>query len=138
MKGMIDPEYLDVLAFNTKFDLPMSVNKATRLLPKDMRNRLKFMNEELDELKEAVATGDMVGICDAMVDLVYVIKGTAVMMGLPWEQLWDAVHRANMAKINTGKSVDHKIGIAKPEGWVGPESDIQDILLQHGYAGDDA
>jgi len=131
----IDAEFRDVASFNKKFDLPVKEGAPKLLGAKAMRDRLKFMNEELDELKEAVALRDMVAQCDALVDLVYVIKGTAVMMGIPWEQVWAAVQESNMNKINTGVSVDHKIGIAKPAGWVSPEPKIAKILRTAGYQG---
>lgn len=130
----VDHEFLDVDSFNRKFGLPIS-SVPVLLGAKEMRDRLKFMNEELDELKDAVSLRDIVAQCDALVDLVYVVKGTAVMMGLPWELIWQAVQQANMAKVNTGVSKDHKIGISKPEGWVGPESLIARILAEAGYKG---
>ena len=36
---------------------------------------------------------------DALIDLTYVAMGTAYMMGLPWQDLWDEVQRANMSKV---------------------------------------
>jgi len=67
--------------------------------------RLKFLQEELDEFARDHAAGDMHGAADALVDLAYVLHGTALMMGLPWAALWDEVQRAKTA----ATSVSHQI-----------------------------
>lgn len=61
---------------------------------------------------------------DALVDLVYVVKGTAAMMGLPWRALWDDVNGANMRKEpgETHRKMGFGADIRKPEGWVGPKT----------------
>ena len=90
-----------------------------------MRARMLFLNEEVNELREAVILEDIVGAADALADLVYVALGTAYLMGLPFDGIWAAVQKANMAK-QPGMT---KRGMAndavKPEGWVGPEAEIQ-------------
>lgn len=86
--------------------------------------RYDFMQEELYEYEDAARLGDIVGIADALADLIYVALGTAYQMGLPFEAIWDAVHEANMQKV-PGKT-KRKIGndAMKPLGWVGPEAKI--------------
>ncbi len=127
-KGM----YEDVAEFNHKFNLPMP-NKVTPLDKKTMEYRLGFLAEELSETIEAAEKGDMSGIADGLVDLVYVAIGTAIFMGLPWHELWDEVQRANMAKVPCLRPEDskrnNKYDIIKPEGWVPP--DIEGILISH-------
>lgn len=71
---------------------------------------------------------------DALIDLVYVAKGTAVMMGLPWDMLWDDVQRANMSKeAGVGKR-GHLVDCIKPPGWVPPQT--HEILQLAGYRDD--
>ena len=93
-----------------------------------MRARMLFLNEEVNELREAALLDDIVGAADALADLVYVALGTAYLMGLPFNDIWDAVQRANMAK-QPGMT---KRGMAndaiKPEGWVGPEARIEAVI----------
>lgn len=93
-----------------------------------MLNRLFFLAEEIGELHEAADSKDIVGAADALADLVYVALGTAYLMGLPFNDIWTAVHRANMAK-QPGVT---KRGMAndaiKPEGWVGPEAQILEAI----------
>jgi predicted HAD superfamily Cof-like phosphohydrolase len=88
-------------------------------------NRYDFLMEELLELESAHAMGDIVGAADALADLVYVALGTAYQMGIPMNQVWAAVQRANMAKVPGVTKRNMGNDATKPDGWVGPEADIQ-------------
>ena len=125
-----DAEIRDVRQFHLKFG--QIVGKSPGFLAKaKLLERIAFLQEELDELKAAAETNDIALQADALVDLVYVAKGTAVMMGLPWVSLWDDVQRANMAKI---KGLTHRgtaFDVAKPPGWVPPKT--LEILTDFGY-----
>lgn len=117
-------ERADVLAFQQKFNVPMA--KEPSFLDREAFNfRWKFMQEELNEFVTAHNEGDMHGAADALVDLAYVLHGTALMMGLPWPMLWSEVQRANMAKERATSASQSKRGTAldviKPEGWKGPD-----------------
>lgn len=113
-----DCMFEDVGVFHHKFGLPHAScsDDAHCLLttgieprmpdPALMEFRLKFGREEQRELEEAVAAGDIASAADALVDIVYIALGTAQIMGLPWQELWDEVQRANMAKERCG--IDHK------------------------------
>lgn len=74
---------------------------------------------------------DLAGQADALVDLVYVALGTAVMMGLPWQELWSDVHAANLRKVRGRTKRDMPLDLMKPEGWVGPQT--ASILGHHGW-----
>jgi predicted HAD superfamily Cof-like phosphohydrolase len=113
----------DVLAFQQKFDIPMSPQPA--FLDEEAETfRVKFMQEELDEFQEACEQLDLQKAADALVDLVYVVHGTALMMGLPWDRLWAEVQRANMAKVRATSLDQSKrkstLDVIKPEGWQAP------------------
>jgi predicted HAD superfamily Cof-like phosphohydrolase len=96
--------------------------------------RLRLIEEEHTELKTAFALQDMPAVADAMADLIYVIVGSALELGIPLDKVWDAVQNANLTKIDpeTGlvtKRADGKV--TKPIGWQPP--DIARILLDSGY-----
>lgn len=63
--------------------------------------RVAFIQEELDELKEALANNDMVEVLDALIDLQYFLDGTFLAFGV--QKYKDAafleVHRSNMSKL---------------------------------------
>lgn len=121
--------YEDVCAFHEKFGLTYN-GKPRNLDMQTMNFRRIFLQEELTEFGLAAENNDMEGMADALVDLVYVAMGTAYMMGLPWQQLWDEVQRANMTKVRADNETQSKRGssldVIKPAGWKAP--DIKGVL----------
>jgi len=116
-------DHLDVALFHHKFKVPVASDPSF-LGPKTFEFRFRFMHEELAEFHLAHSKGDMEGAADALIDLAYVIHGTAHMMGLPWPALWEEVQRANMSKVRATSPDQSKRGSAldviKPEGWEPP------------------
>lgn len=101
-----------------------------------MMFRIKFMQEELEEFIKGYAEGDIAQCADALIDLQYVVNGTAHLMGLPWQELWDDVQRANMTKQRAAADgSDSKRGssfdVIKPPGWQGPNTG--EILKKYGF-----
>jgi len=91
---------------------------------------LAMLQEELNELKEAVTTGDTVGIFDALMDLKFVLIGSCGKFGLtPAEQVrgFEYVLVANEHKPAV-KNAEGKI--VKPVDWYkyAPEAKLQKIL----------
>ena len=141
-----DKELLDVAAFHHKFGVPINTS-VTEISNELLRDRVNFILEEFSELIEDAGLQltydidtlevhphnpkDLPGIADALIDLVYVIKGTALILGLPWEELWDDVHRANMQKVRYEDETGHKFGIGKPDGWQPPQT--VRILMKDGW-----
>lgn len=147
-------EFQDVRDFHQKFEL-LCFDKPARLTKRKLVERVEFMLEELLEFTQSagldmqvtrdedgewyshvepglsVEEQDMAGQADALVDLVYVALGTAVMLGLPWDWLWDDVQRANMAKVRGMTKRGHAVDVTKPPGWQGPQT--QRILDLAGY-----
>lgn len=130
--------YDDVLEFSQKFNLPLPTTPA--LLPMDVAlYREHFLREEVAEFKQACLELDLPKAADALVDVVYVAMGTATLMGLPWQSLWDEVQRANLSKERTRSVMDsllrtgrgHVLDIVKPIGWVPP--DIRKVLVAAGW-----
>lgn len=58
------------------------------------------MQEELNELKEAIENKDLIEIADALCDLQYVLSGAVLEFGLgeKFVQLFNEVQRSNMSK----------------------------------------
>lgn len=112
--------YEDVKAFHAKLGLP--VGDRPRLLePSDYKFREDFLIEELTEFRQAHARGDLADVADALVDLAYVVLGTALWMGLDWEAHWAAVQAANMAKERGQGRRGHTYDAVKPPGWRPPD-----------------
>ena len=62
--------------------------------------RVSLIDEELQELKEAIAEKDMVEIADALCDIQYVLSGAILEFGLgeKFPALFNEVQRSNMSK----------------------------------------
>ncbi len=125
----------NVHEFHEKFGLPLGTEDQLTGDKHAQEFRVKFLQEELDELKEALDAGDRTKAFDALLDLAYVAYGTALFMGVDsaqWAAGMRAVHNCNMAKVRVAKAEDSKRGSAfdvkKPEGWIGPEARLEEIL----------
>lgn len=127
-----------VKEFNDKFDIGEQTMEGTmRYLLKYAvaAYRSQFLREETEEFSDAYRNYDIVGQFDALLDIVYVAQGTALMMGITLDQ-WNAgmavVHASNMLKVRAQSAGESKRGIAidvvKPAGWVGPEAALEMIL----------
>lgn len=102
--------------------------KPTFEMPVSMQQRLDFMEEEIHELSDAHSNMDLVGVADALADLVYVALGTAHMLGIPFDEVFKVVHAANMQKQRGMTKRGMVFDAIKPAGWVGPEAEIAAIL----------
>lgn len=99
--------------FHRKFEIavgdgPSVPEEGTRQL------RVRLIQEEFDELKEAMATQDLAGVAKELADLLYVVYGTAVSYGVDMDPVFREVHRSNLSKVGGYKRADGK--------WVKPAS----------------
>jgi len=126
-----DKELEDVRAFHQKFNFIDSGHIPVHATKRKLNERAECMQEELDEFKAAIETQNLADQADALIDLVYFAKGTAVILGLPWEQLWDDVQRANISKERGITKRGHAFDVIKPEGWQAPNG--MKLLTDAGY-----
>ncbi len=105
MKKYNEPNALnDVAKFHDTFDLPI-LDKPMIPDSKRCELRVSLLQEELNELKQAIDDNDIVEIADALCDLQYVLSGAVLEFGLAdkFKDLFDEVQRSNMSK--TCKSI---------------------------------
>jgi predicted HAD superfamily Cof-like phosphohydrolase len=62
------------------------------------RLRTLLIDEELAEFRNAGEAQDMVGVADALADLLYAVYGAAVEYGIDLEPVFKEIHRSNMSK----------------------------------------
>ncbi|MGR6088997.1 hypothetical protein ACU4IU_00375 [Brevibacterium sp. CSND-B09] len=62
----------------------------------------------------------MTDLADSIVDMVYILIGTAHAYGFDFDELWGAVHRNNLTKIDPETGLVLKVNgkVQKPEGYV--------------------
>ena len=84
--------------------------------------RVALIEEELEEFKEAISRNDIVGVGDALADLLYVVYGSGAAFGLDLDLCFQEVHKSNMTKVmSNGKVLKNESGkIMKPESYVPP------------------
>lgn len=90
---------------------------------KARQRRYNLITEEATELLEGE---DATNQLDAFLDLLYVVLGTGVEMGLSYEQVtegFDEVHRSNMSKLDKdGKPTYREDGkLLKPDTYKKPD-----------------
>ena len=90
--------------------------------------RLELIQEELEELSDAVADRDMIQIADALTDLLYVVYGAGHAFGLDLDECFEEVHRSNMSKLGeNGRPIHREDGkVMKGPGFFEP--DLENIL----------
>jgi predicted HAD superfamily Cof-like phosphohydrolase len=90
----------DVAEFHRTFHLPV-LDAPAIPGPDRCALRVNLLQEELDELKEAIEQNDITGVADALSDLQYVLSGAVLEFGLggKFKALFDEVQRSNMSKV---------------------------------------
>lgn len=96
-----------------------------RLIDEEVNKELKpaldlyLANPTLENLAE---------VADGAVDAVYVILQLCVTLAIPFDKVWDEIHKSNMAKVlPTGEVLRRADGkILKPFGWLRP--DVWNVL----------
>ena len=123
---MTDEQHM-VMEFHRRFGIavesaPTVAAEATQAL------RVRLIQEEFDELKEALDRHNLSAIAKELADLLYVVYGTAVSYGIDMEPVFREVHRSNMSKVGGHKREDGK--------WIKPAhyspASIEPILTAQG------
>lgn len=107
-----------VAEFHKTFNAP--ILDTPQIPSKERSNlRVELLQEELNELKQAIADNDIVEIADALCDLQYVLSGAVLEFGLgeKFVTLFNEVQRSNMSKAcATQQEADETIAFYKEKG----------------------
>jgi predicted HAD superfamily Cof-like phosphohydrolase len=97
------------------------------------RGRCNYVTEAIEDWLDKYNNGRWIpgaphdpSVADALADLAYVTVGANVAWGLPAAEVFDEVHRSNMAKQGGERRADGKI--LKPAGWTPP--DVAGVLAR--------
>jgi predicted HAD superfamily Cof-like phosphohydrolase len=138
--------FRDVSEFHKKFELSPTASPGHAIQTSVASFRIKFMLEELSEYAESLGFYIHSGVLepteygnggqvvkfnaekafDGLIDLAYVVLGTAYLHRFPFNEGWARVQEANMAKVRATGDDDPRsvrkssIDIVKPEGWKPP------------------
>lgn len=118
--------------FHEAFGVPTS--DVPVVPPREVRNlRLRLIREEYEEVAQALL-GDpkddryLADLAKEMADLLYVVYGTADVMGIPLDEVFQAVHGSNMSKLDeNGKPIYRADGkVLKSKDY--REPDVRAVL----------
>ena len=112
----------DIMMMHEKYGVFEKVQAFDKeKLNKFLEFRIKFLEEEMNELSTAESADDVV---DALIDLCVVAIGTLDLFDVDARLAWDRVHEANMNKqVGIKESRPNPLGLPdliKPEGWTAP------------------
>jgi predicted HAD superfamily Cof-like phosphohydrolase len=91
-----------VLEFNKAFGVKSNKTVQHEIFDKDpklVQYRLDLIEEEVDELKQAIKEKDMTEVIDALADSLYVVLGACASFGFDADKAFDLVHKSNMSKL---------------------------------------
>ena len=73
--------------------------------------RLDLITEELEELKNAMESKDLLEVADALTDILYVTYGAGHAFGIDLDKCFDEVQNSNMSKLGkNGKPIYNESG----------------------------
>ena len=93
-----------VESFNRAFNLPIRI-KPQLIKQEEYELQYNLLREELGEYGDACVTNDLVGIADAIGDMLYVLLGMAIRHGLQdhLEAMFKEIHESNMSKLENSR-----------------------------------
>ena len=81
-------------------------NRPTFPEEKIQNLRIKLIEEELKEFKEAIKNKDIIEVADALTDILYVTYGAGHAFGINLDDCFEEVQNSNMSKLgNDGKPI---------------------------------
>ena len=97
-------EFMQTFGQEVKTEASFSDEKTNQL-------RLDLISEELDELKNAIETKDLLEVADALTDILYVTYGAGHAFGIDLDKCFEEVQNSNMSKLgNNGKPIYNESG----------------------------
>ncbi len=94
------------------------------LMIKYLQFRMAMVQEEVDETRTAMVTGDPEEVVDGLIDLCVFAIGTLDVFGVNANEAWDKVYNANMAKqpgVKEGRPNPFGLpDLLKPDDWQAP------------------
>lgn len=95
----MNPYIKDVAKFHETFRAP--ILESPQIPSKERCElRISLLQEELNELKQAIEDNDMTEVADALADIQYVLSGAILEFGLKdrFDEIFAEVQRSNMSK----------------------------------------
>lgn len=87
--------------FHEKFEMDIRDEPYMELFDDEklLNLRFKLIEEEFNEMKEAIKNKDIVELLDSLIDMEYVITGMGISCGFDMDKAFELVHESNMSKL---------------------------------------
>ena len=86
-------------------------NKSELSTEKINKLRISLIEEELDELKQAIKENNIKEVADALTDILYVTQGAGHAFGINLDKCFEEVQNSNMSKLGIdGKPIYNEHG----------------------------
>ena len=96
--------FMETFGQEVKIKPSFSTNKINSL-------RYDLIKEELDELKVAMESNDLLEVADALTDILYVTYGAGHAFGIDLDKCFEEVQSSNMSKLDeNGKPIYNETG----------------------------
>ena len=96
--------FMETFGQEVKTKPSFSINKINSL-------RYELIREELEELKVAMESKDLLEVADALTDILYVTYGAGHAFGIDLDKCFEEVQSSNMSKLDeNGKPIYDKSG----------------------------
>ena len=91
--------------------------------------RINLIEEELDELKQAINQKNLIEVADALTDILYVTYGAGHAFGINLDKCFEEVQNSNMSKLgDNGKPIYSEKGkVLKGPNYFKP--DLSNLLV---------
>ena len=98
-------------------------NKASFSSEKVNKLRIDLIEEELNELKQAMETKNLVEVADALTDILYVTYGAGHAFGINLDKCFSEVQNSNMSKLDKNqKPIFNEMGkVMKGSNYYKPD-----------------
>ena len=97
-------QFMETFGQEVKTKASFSEEKTNQL-------RLDLISEEVEELKNAMASKDLLEVADALKDILYVTYGAGHAFGINLDKCFDEVQNSNMSKLGSdGKPIYNESG----------------------------
>ena len=97
-------EFMTTFGQEVKTSAEFPENKIVEL-------RKKLIDEEFNELKDAINENDIVEVADALTDILVVTYGAGAAFGIDLDKCFEEVQKSNMSKLGKdGKPIYNKFG----------------------------
>jgi len=100
--GNMESNYWKICEFQEAFEMESFKDITTEDIDKNadiMKLREDLIEEEFNELKQAIKDRDITEMRDAIADILYVVYGAAHTFGFNPDKDFDIVHKSNMSKL---------------------------------------